>query len=138
MNKYGPGHRFGKLVITGPLVGNVNHRRWPVQCDCGTETHVPYSRLLQRAYPACDACTKKRRKAIMERKHFCECGRQIKRQSKTCIACCDLKKHPAKLEAIAGRFGVTFQAVSYHIKRRGWDGMLAFYLGNKEAQPCQA
>lgn len=138
MSRYAPGHRFGKLVITGPLVGNANRRRWPVQCDCGTETHAAYSRLIQRAFPACDACSKKRLKVIRERKHFCECGRRMDRRSKTCLACCGKPKHPAKLEAVAGRFGVTFQAVSYHIKRRGWDGMLAFYTGTKEAKPCRS
>ncbi len=146
--------QFGRWTIIG--VGfRRNTQRWFLcRCECGHTKHVPQFNLSRGQSTQCKSCgsrqsaetkaraTAKRRglEYIPVGSRVCpDCGDPTLSQQMTSTRCqrCYRKslrgvslgpwKHPQSIGVLAVRFGVTRQAVHHHIKRKGWDQMLAYY-----------
>ena len=63
------GRRFGRLTVIRQLENRNNRTRWLCRCDCGNQTEVPASNLVNGTCKSCGCLKKENQDKIQDRLH---------------------------------------------------------------------
>lgn len=141
-----PGMKYGKWTVLSQAKYAGSSPQYKCRCECGTVRVVTQGNLASGKSTQCRECCDRQRATKWELNVCPRCSEhhgRMRRSSEpntACSKCVPAQLSEAKMDAplrypvsigtVARAAGVTRQAVSDHIQRTGWDGMVSFAIRN--------
>lgn len=148
-----PGMKYGKWTVLSQAKYAGSSPQYKCRCECGTVRVIPQGNLANGKSTQCRECSDKQRATKWELNVCPRCSEHYGRMRRSsepntaCSKCVPSQLSEAKMDVptvypvsigtIARASNVTRQAVSFHINKRGWNGMVSHAVRNWKVNPYE-